>query len=111
MYVSACLFGRVVFARARAWSIESPLLFLLLTPALPAAQVIWEELRDVGTAAVEAAFPGWASHTVRTYTLTPGDVLFLPPYWIHRIEALGGEHGHGGQLSESTAAHGHGEAA
>lgn len=38
---------------------------------------------------MEDEFPGWASHTVAANTLEPGDVLFLPPFTLHRVEAVG----------------------
>ena len=53
------------------------------------SQIIWEEHAHHGTHAMEDEFPGWASHTVAANTLEPGDVLFLPPFTLHRVEAVG----------------------
>jgi len=63
--------------------------FPALHPYYRKSQVVWEECEDLSLEAMRERFPGWEDIEIQSVVLRPGDVLYLPPYWSHRVETLG----------------------
>ena len=46
---------------------------------------------DAGCAVQRERFPDFASATRATVTLTPGDVLYTPPFFWHHVRSIAGD--------------------
>ncbi len=79
--------GRRTFTLSPPTDWEGMYLFPALHPSYHQSQVIRSEFRNIFDTAHK--YPRAAAVQEHTVTLNPGDVLYVPPFWFHRVQSHG----------------------
>lgn len=81
-------FGEKRFLLSSPSSLYEQYLFPRLHPSDRQSRVDWESFIGKPVSLLDKEFPRHRDIPLISATLSPGDILYIPPFWFHRVQAL-----------------------